>query len=106
MSKIKMVEAGMFCRVLNSNYSQYGVKKEDVVYIAGDGMVAVSEADPYAYRKIFVAALMVDEVVDAESGGFTIDGKSLKPCSKAKSARLQAIHEAAFAEPEEDEVLN
>lgn len=104
MSKVKLIEAGMFCRVLNSNYAQYGVKKDEVVYLAGDGMVAISEEDPYAYRKIFVAARMKGEVVDAESGGFTIDGFSLKPCSKAKQERLNLLHEAAFAEPDKDAV--
>lgn len=102
--KIKIVETGMFCRVLNSSYAQYGVKKEDVVYLAGEGMVAVTEDDPYAFRKIFIAARMVGDVVDVEGGGFTIDGKSLKPCTKIKQERLTAIHEAAFKEPEADEV--
>lgn len=92
----KVIQVGMFCRVMNSLYAEYGVKKNDVVYIAGDSIVSVSEADPYALRRLFIAAWMNKDHVDVDKGGFTIDGKNLKPCSKGKQERLDAVKEADF----------
>lgn len=99
---MKKIEVGQFCRVMDSTYAEYGVKKNDVVYVAGDSIVAVDEKDPYALRRVFVAAWMQGDHVLVNKGGFTIDGKRLKPCSKAKQARLNTIKEADFSSPEEE----
>lgn len=97
----KLIEVGQFCRVIDSTYVEYGVKKDDVVYIAGDSVVAVSEDDPYELRRVFVAAWMKGDHIDIEKGAFTIDGKRLKPCTKGKQARLDAIKDEDFSEPNE-----
>jgi len=97
----KTVEVGMFCRVMDSTYAEHGVKKNDTIYIAGDSIVSVTEADPYALRRLFIGAWMEKDHVDVNRGGFTIDGKRLKPCSKPKQARLDAIKDEDFGKKEE-----
>ncbi len=100
---MKVIEVGQFCRVLTSKHAEHGVKKGDVVYVAGDSIVAVSEEDPYELRRVFVAAWMNGDHIDVDRGAFTIDGNNLKACSKPKQERLDAIKEADFGEKEEAE---
>lgn len=99
---MKTIEVGQFCRVMDSTYAEYGVKKNDVIYVAGDSIVSTDEKDPYALRRLFVAAWMKGNHIDVNRGGFTIDGKRLKACSKSKQERLNAVKDGDFAEAEVD----
>ena len=74
-----MIETGMFVRTKCSRYVDYGVQKGDLVYVAGDAMVAVDEGDVYAYRKIFLTAKTNDGHVDSKAKALTMDGVNLKP---------------------------
>jgi hypothetical protein len=64
-------------------------------------MVAVNEGDPYAYRKIFLAAKTNDGHVDAQAKALTIDGVNLKPVSKSQQKKLYAQLEEDFKQEEE-----
>lgn len=96
-----MIEVGQFCNVKCSRYVDYGIQKGDLIYVAGESMVAVDEGDPYAYRKIFLAARTNDGHVDAQAKALTIDGVNLKPVSKSKQKKLYAQLEEDFAQEEE-----
>lgn len=95
-----MIEVGMFAHVKCSRYVDYGLQKGATVYIAGDMMVRTEEDDPYAYRKLFVAARVEDGAVDVNGKGLSIDGANLRPVSKAQQKKLYAAFEAAN-KPEE-----
>ena len=97
------VKAGQFVIVQDGSYGQYGVKKNDVVYLAGDTLVRYNE-DPYAFRKIFLAAFVKDGHIDVEAKPFTIDGKRLKAVSVGKQAKLDAIRNADFEEAQPSNV--
>ena len=88
-----MIETGMFATTKCSRYVDYGIQKGDLVYVAGEMMVAVTEKDPYSYRKLFVAAYTNEEHVDAQRKPLSIDGVNLKPVSKAKQKRLYQLFE-------------
>ena len=94
--KQKVVEVGNFAEVLDGSYGEYGVKKGDIIYVAGDAITAVSEKDPYALRRIFVAAFLDDGHINTKKNPFTIDGKRLQPVSKGKQEKLDAIRKADF----------
>lgn len=94
--KQKLVEVGQFAEVLDGSYGEYGVKKGDIIYVAGDAITAVSDKDPYALRRIFVAAFLKEGHIDTKSNPFTIDGKRLKPVSEAKQAKFDATRKADF----------
>lgn len=98
---IKVIDVGMFAQVLDGSYGEYGVKKGDIVYVAGDAITAVSEKDPYALRRIFVAAFLKEGHIDTKTNPFTIDGKRLEPVSKGKQAKLDAIRKADFEDKNE-----
>lgn len=99
--KRKIVEVGDFAVVQDSSFAGYGVRKGDIIYVAGDSVVAVDEGDPYSLRRLFVAAYTDDGHVQAERKPFMVDGKRLKPASKAKQEKLKAVMEEDFAEEEE-----
>jgi len=100
--KQKPVEVGSFVTVNDTSYAQYGVKKNDIIYLAGDAIVSVSEEDPYALRRIFVATHVIDGHIQATNATpFTIDGKRLTPVSKSKQEKLNAIREMDFKSEEE-----
>lgn len=96
-----MIEVGMFCYTRCSRYLDYGIKKGDLVYLAGDTMVRVDEKDPYAYRKLFIAAYVEDGHVNAERKPITIDGVNLRKVSDSKQKDLYKVFESDFAKAEE-----
>lgn len=96
-----MITVGMFAHVKCSRYVDYGIKKNDLIYVAGDTMVATDEKDPYAYRKIFLAARTEGGHVDAASKALTMDAINLRPVSKSKQKELYAQLEKDFAKKEE-----
>lgn len=98
-----MVEVGQFCTVKCSRYVEYDIKKGDLIYVAGEMMTAVKEEDPYLYRKIFVAAYVNEEHVDAERKPISIDGINLKPVGKVRQKKLYGIFEDDFAEESGDD---
>lgn len=98
---VKQVEVGNFVKLLDGSFGEYGVKKGDVVYLAGDAITAVSEKDPYALRRIFVAAYVNDGHIDIKRNPFTVDGKRLEPVSEAKQEKLDAIRMEDFKDKED-----
>lgn len=98
---VKVIEVGQFCRVLDSTYVEHGIKKGDVIYVAGDSVVSVDDKDPYALRRLFIGAWMKGDSVDVDRGGFTIDGKRLKACTKSKQERLSKIRDEDFGTGED-----
>lgn len=99
-----MIETGQFCTVESSRYVGYGIKRGEVVYLAGDMMVPVEEKDPYAYRKLFVAAYTDDGHVKAERKPISIDAINLKPVGSAKQEELKQLMEDDFKQEDTDEV--
>ena len=99
-----MIETGQFCTVESSRYVDYGIKRGEVVYLAGDMMVPVEEKDPYTYRKLFVAAYTDGGHVKAERKPISIDAINLKPVSSAKQEELKQLMEDDFKQEDTDEV--
>ncbi len=96
-----MIEVGQFCYIKCSRYVDYGIKKGDLIYVAGDTMVAIDEGDPYLHRKIFLAARTDDGHVDAKAKALTVDGVNLKPVSKSQQKKLYTQLEEDFKKAEE-----
>lgn len=97
----KFAKVGDFAEVLDGSYGIYGVKKGDIIYLAGDATIQTdAEKDPYALRKIFLAAFLKDKHIDVDQKPFTIDGKRLKPVSSAKQKKLDDVRIADFKEIE------
>lgn len=93
------VEVGNFVTVLDGKFSENGIKKGALLYIAGDLLVATSEKDPYAMRRVFIATTVVDGHIQAKGvKPFTIDGKRLQPVSNGKQRILDDIKKADFGE--------
>lgn len=96
-----VIVTGTFCTVDSSDYCEYGVKRNDLIYVYGDFMSHVSEDDPYLFRKLFIAALVEDGHVVEHNKPFTISGDNLKPVSKAKQEKLEATLEEDYGNKEE-----
>lgn len=96
-----MLEVGQFAVVQNDNLQEHDIKYKDVVYIAGDAIVAVSEEDPYALRRILVAAKLNGDSINIEGGAFTIDGASLVAVDEFTQKRLDNQKKMDFAEAED-----
>lgn len=98
IGRVKIVEVGMFAKVKDTTLSEYGVKKDDIVYVAGDAIVNTTEKDPYALRRLFVAAFVEDNHIQHQKKPFMVDGKRLEPVSEGKQKKLDAVKEADFGE--------
>lgn len=101
----KFIQVGAFARVVNSSLAEYGVKKGDVVYAAGNYTLPMEEVDPYTMRMIFICAKVKDDHVMVDEKAFTIDPKNLKPVSDVLQKRLDAIKEADFEARNPEEVV-
>lgn len=97
-----MIEVGQFAVVQNDNLQEHGIGHKDIVYIAGDAIVQVSEEDPYALRRIFLAARLRDDSIDVAGGAFTIEGSSLIPVDEFTQKRLDNQKKMDFAEQENE----
>lgn len=100
--KVKLVEVGQFCTMNSSDFAEYGVKRGDVIYIAGDALSPVGEEDPYLLRKLFVAAFMEDGHLLPDKKPFLVDAERLKHVTKARQAKFEAMLEEDFAKKEEE----
>lgn len=102
--KQKTVDVGDFVRLMDSSYAKDGIKKGDVLYLAGDAIVSVTEKDPYALRRIFIATTVIDGHIQAKGvKPFTVDGKRLEKLGKAVQEKLNAIKMEDFGDKEENE---
>lgn len=98
MTKRKLVEAGQFCTVDSSQFTEYGVKMGDLVYLAGDALYPVTEDEPYTYRKVFVAAFTEDGHLLDKKKPFLIDGMNLVPVAEARQQSLSDLLKEDFEE--------
>lgn len=96
-----MIEVGQFAVVQNNNLIEHDIKETDIVYIAGDAIVATSEEDPYALRRILVAAKLIGDSIDVNGGAFTIEGLSLKAVDEVTQKRLDNQKKFDFAKAED-----
>lgn len=93
-----MVEVGNFVKVQDSSFVEYGVKKGDLIYLAGDTLLGVDEKDPYLLRRTFIAAYTKEGHVDSERKPFLIDGLRCKKVSNARQTRLEDMMKEDFDE--------
>ena len=94
------IKTGMFCTVETSDYCEHGVKRGNLVYVYGEFMSRLSQEDPYAFRKLFLATKTQERHVVDSNKPFTIDGANLKPVKKAAQERLQKILEDDYTPKE------
>lgn len=101
--KVEAIRVGTFCTLTTSDFAEkYGVKKGDVLYVAGDAITSVDEDDPYKLRRILLCALLdVDGNVLEGKGAITIDGLKLKPVSETKQNKLSDIFTNTFGGDDE-----
>lgn len=97
----RVVEVGMFVKLKDSTFAEYGVLKGDIIYLAGDTIVSVKKDDPYMLRRVFLGAYVLDNHIDLKRQPFIVDGKRLEPVSKGKQAKLDAIRQEDFKKLEE-----
>lgn len=101
-----IIQVGNFVEVLNDNLADHEVLKGDILYIAGDAVVNVSEEDPYVLRRILVAARVKDDHINIADNAFTIDGLSLKAVDEFTQKRLDQVKVFDFSEKAEDAAPN
>jgi hypothetical protein len=104
---VDILTVGRFAEVNDSTFAEYGVKRGQVVYLAGDYTVPFKESNPYLLQKLFIAG-WVDEdghVVEAgvdENKPFVINPKRLKHLSKPHEERLTKIYDEDFRDKQDE----
>lgn len=88
---MKLIEGGMFCKVVTSDYAEHGIKRDDIVYVGGSSYLPIDEKDPYVYRKSFaVVKFEIETGVEGHTATF-LNGLNLVPVSKVKQEKYEAI---------------
>lgn len=98
---MRVVTAGSFARVRDNSHEEYGVKKGDLVYVAGEGIVSTSKDDPYALRRIFIVAKTSNGHILSKEKALTVDGKRLYLVPDKEQLELDAIKQEDFKEVEQ-----
>lgn len=99
--KVPMIETGMFVEVLTDEYKDYGIDSGDRLFVAGDGLVPVSEEDPYLYKRLMLCAKMDSHGhILAGEGATTIDGRKLRELGEEESDMLEEVQRQDFKEVE------
>lgn len=86
---MNLVSQGMFCKVNTSDYEQYGLEQEDVVYIAGSQFSAIDEHDPYVGRLLFICIPITDSGVGEQM--FYLNGLNLEILDEKAQEHYKAI---------------
>lgn len=94
------IQVGDFCVMQDDTFTKYGVAKGDEMLIVGDHMMRSSEEDPYAFRKVFIAAFVKDDDVLVDKQPFLIDAKRLEKVDEARQNYLMGNYELAMKDRE------
>lgn len=84
---------GRFAKVVSDKYTEYGLDKGDIVFVAGSGFAPVDDDDNY--KLLFVGAKVVDGV-PVQDKGITLARSSLKLVSATMEKKLQGKLQRAF----------
>lgn len=90
------VKAGDFVEVIVKSLEDHGIKEGDYLYLAGDTFVPETPDDPYLFRKVFIAARVIDYHIQADDKPFLVDGKSTTLVDESEKVRLQTVYEEDF----------
>lgn len=94
------VKAGDFVKVVVETLEKDGIPQGSYLYLAGDTLIRETE-DPYLYRKVFVAARIVDSHINADEKPFLVAGKSVELVSFEEEQHLTAVYNEDFGKEEE-----
>lgn len=92
-----VLKVGSFATIKDSTMAEYGVKKGQTVYIAGQFHMAV-EDNPYLHQTIFICA-PVDSEGHIDNGigkGITINPKRLVAVSSVVQERLEVTRDTDY----------
>lgn len=85
-----VIEENKFATVVSDNLGDKDLPQGTLVYVAGSYTLPDCEEDPYLYRKVFVVAKVVDDIIVQEHG-WLVDGVSLEMLQdEVEVARLEA----------------
>lgn len=65
-----------------------GIKKGDIVFVAGNKVLPISEDDPYTQRIFIYVQPVVNDYIDMEGGFYLLDPIHLSNLSKEENKRL------------------
>jgi hypothetical protein len=54
---VKYIQSGDFCEIVSDKFTDQGIKRGHVVYVAGHKALPISEEDPYTQRIKFLVHL-------------------------------------------------
>ena len=87
--EIKEIAVGDFVVVCSDTMSEQGVKRDDIVYVAGDYYVQTDEnEDPYKCRKLFVIAKVDKDGHIDSSGCMAVEGLMFIPVPEDLQLKL------------------
>lgn len=103
-----VIKVGDFVKMKNDSLAEYGINKDDKMFLVGSGFVPDSKTDPYKFRMVFVGAPIKDghiEIGDNDKpNGYTVDGRNIKRVTKVELKILEANKEADFGGQKAQEV--
>lgn len=100
--EVKEFKVGEFAAIVGDGLKADGLWDGSFVYLAGDTFIRETEADPYLFRRAFIAARVVDYHIQAEEKPFLITAKDLDEVGQLDLALLIEMYENDF-KGEDDE---
>lgn len=94
-------KSGEFVSVASKELEKHGIYEDSYLYLAGDTLVPETEDDPYLFRKVFIAARVVDYHIQAHEKPFLVNAKHFAKLPESEVAMLQAVYEEDFKSEEE-----
>lgn len=98
----KEFKAGEFVQIVGRDLEKDGILEGSYLYLAGDTFIPETPDDIYLYRKVFVAAKVIDYHIQADSKPFLVTAKNFGTIDEGELELLNAVYEADFKE-ESDE---
>jgi len=90
----KLLEEGMFCKVVVDKYDEkYLIKDGDIVFLVGSGFFPISEKAPYLYKKYFAIVKVEGKSIDLSQKPLVVAPESLEKLGEEQQAELQEVLE-------------
>lgn len=95
-------KTGMFAAIVGEGLAENGLSDGSFVYLAGDTFIRETEADPYLFRRAFIAARVDKYHVMVEEKPFLITAKDLGEVGNLDLAILVEMYENDFKGEDEE----
>lgn len=85
---VKYIQSGDFCEIVSDKFTDQGIKRGHIVYVAGHKALPISEEDPYTQRIKFFVHLYDEQQKRMGKEIYLMDANSILPLDEKVQEKM------------------